>query len=346
MGKSQGDQQVTTNTKFPSWYTDVAKTAMDQARAASANLAQPYQGNTVAGLDPIQRQAIAATGANVGSTNAGYGAAQAGAARAMNYNPMMVGSNFNPMNVSGGSFLQGNIGAYMNPYIQNVEQASLGNMDRAYRQNLNTISDSAIGANAFGGSRQGVAEGVAAAENARQMGDLSAQLRSQGYGQAAGMMEQDMARNMQAQLANQSMGYNAAQLGQQAALANQNAGLQGAQFNLEAANQLGALTGQGQQAYLQGLQQAMSAGGMNRDYEQALLNQDINRYDAMSNIPQNQLNILLAALGGTQVPTSTTQRTPTSGNFLTGAAGGALAGAPFGPLGMLGGGLLGGIAGA
>lgn len=319
MGKSQGDQQVTTNTKFPSWYTDVAKTAMDQARAASANLAQPYQGNTVAGLDPLQRQAIAATGANMGATNAGFGAAQGGATRAMNYNPM---------GVNAGSFLQGNVGAYMNPYIQNVESQALGNMERAYRQNLNTIGDQAINARAFGGSRQGIAEGVAAAENARSMGDLSAQLRAQGYSQATDLMGQDMARSMQAQMANQ------------------NAGLQGAQLNLSAANSLGDLTASGQTAYLQGLQQAMSAGGMNRDYEQALLNQDINRYDAMSNIPQNQLNILLAALGGTQVPTSTTQRTPTSGNFLTGAAGGALAGAPFGPLGMLGGGLLGGIAGA
>jgi len=346
MGKSQGDQKVTTNTKFPSWYTDVAKTAMDQARAAAANIAKPYMGNTVAGLDPLQRQAIAATGANIGSTNAGYGAAQAGAARAMNYNPTMVGGGFNPMDVNAGSFLQGNIGAYMNPYIQNVEQSALGNMDRAYRQNLNTIGDQAIGARAFGGSRQGVAEGVAAAENARQMGDLSAQLRSQGFGQAQGMMQSDMDRSMQAQMANQNMGYNAAQLGQQAALANQNAGLQGAQFNLEAANQLGALTGQGQQAYLQGIQQALAAGQINQDYAQQLLNQDIARYDAMSNIPANQLNIMLAALGGTQVPTSTTQKTPTSGNWLTGAAGGALAGLPFGPLGVIGGGLLGGIAGA
>jgi hypothetical protein len=301
----------------------------------------------VAGLDPITQRAVSASGNNIGSTNAGYGAAQAGASRAMNYNPMMVGSNFNPMNVSGGSFLQGNIGAYMNPYIQNVEQASLGNMDRAYRQNLNTIGDSAIGANAFGGSRQGVAEGVAAAENARQMGDLSAQLRSQGYGQAAGMMEQDMARNMQAQMANQSMGYNAAQLGQQAALANQNAGLQGAQMNLEGANQLGALTGQGQQAYMQSIQQALAAGQINQDYAQQLLNQNASQYDAMANIPANQLNYLLAALSGSQVPTTTTQKTPTSGNWLTGAAGGAMAGfGAFGLPGAIGGGLLGGIAGA
>lgn len=318
MGKSQGNQKVTTTTKLPDWYTNPAKAAMDQAQAAAASIARPYGGNTVASMDPITRQAISATGANMGATNAGFGAAQGGATRAMNYNPT---------GVNAGSFLQGDVGAYMNPYIQNVESQALGNMERAYRQNLNTIGDQAINARAFGGSRQGIAEGVAAAESARSMGDLSAQLRAQGYSQATDLMGQDMARSMQAQMANQ------------------NAGLQGAQLNLSAANSLGDLTAAGQTAYLQGLQQAMSAGRLNQDQEQALLNQDVARYDAMSNVPLNQLNIMLAALGGTQVPTSTTQKTPTSGNWLTGAAGGALAGLPYGPIGVIGGGLLGGLAG-
>lgn len=303
MGKSSGNQTVTQKTELPSWYTDTAKQMMDQAKAASANIARPYMGNTVAGLDPIQRQAIAATGANIGSTNAAYDRAGQITAGVAGYQP--------------GSFLSGNIGAYMNPYLQQVEQTALGNMDRAYRQNLNTIGDSAINARAFGGSRQGVAEGVAAAENARQMGDLSAQLRSQGYGQAAGMMQSDMDRAMQGQ-----------------------------QLNLGAAAQMGSLAGQGQQAYLQGIQQALAAGQINQDQAQALLNQDVTRFDAMANIPASQLNLLLSALSGTQVPTTSTQKTPTSGNFLTGAAGGALAGLPFGPFGVMAGGLLGGIAGS
>lgn len=303
MGKSSGDQKVTTTTKLPAWYTDTATIAMDQAKAAAANIAKPYQGNTVAGLDPITQQAVAAAGGNIGSTNAAYGQAGQVASGVAGYTP--------------GSFLSGNIGAYMNPYLQQVEQVALGNMDRAYRQNLNTIGDSAINANAFGGSRQGVAEGVAAAENARQMGDLSAQLRAQGYGQAAGMMQGDMDR-----------------------------ALQGQQLNLQAAGQMGSLAGQGQQAYLQSIQQAIAAGQINQEQAQQLLNQDITRYDAMSNIPANQLNMLLAALSGTQVPTSTTQKTPTSGNWLTGAAGGAMAGIPFGFPGIIAGGLLGGIAGS
>lgn len=318
MGKTQGTQTVTQQTKLPAWYETAAKDAIKRSTQAADTLAQPYMGNQVADMDPLTQQAIGLTGGNIGSTNAAYGAAQQGATGVMNYDPSMV---------SGGSFLTGNIGAYMNPFIQNVEEQALGNLDRAYRQNLNTIGDSAINAGAFGGSRQGVAEGVAAAENARQMGDLSAQLRSQGFTQGAGMMESDMARALAA--------------GQ----SNQQAGLQGAQLNLAGAGQLGELASQGQQAYLQSLQSALAAGQINQQQAQALLTQQAAQYDAMRNYPQEQLNILLAALGGTQVPTSTSTTSPTSGNWLTGALGGAMAGAELGPLGIIGGGLLGGFAG-
>lgn len=303
MGKSQGNQTVTNKTELPSWYTGPAKAMMDQAQAAAANIARPYQGNTVAGLDPITQQAISYTGANMGSTNPAYARAGQTAANVANYTP--------------GSFLTGNIGAYMNPYLQQVEQAALGNMDNAFKQNLNTIGDRAINAKAFGGSRQGVAEGVAASENARQMGDLSAQLRAQGYGQAGTMMQSDMDR-----------------------------AVRGQELNLNAATTQGNLATGGQAAYLQSLQSAVAAGQINQEQAQQLLDQNVNRYDATANIPAQQLNIMLSALGGTQVPTTSTQKTPTSGNWLTGAAGGALAGASMGPWGMLGGGILGGIAGA
>lgn len=302
MGKSSGNQKVTQETKLPSWYNSAAQNAIKQAETTANNLAQPYQGNTVAGMDPLQSQAINATGQNIGATNAAFGQAGQTAASVAGYQP--------------GSFLSGNIGAYMNPYIQNVEQAALGNMNQAFQQGLNTIADRSINAGAFGGSRQGVAEGVAASEMARQYGDLSAQLRAQGFGQASNMMQSDMDRQMAGQ-----------------------------QLNLQAAGMQGDLATAGQSAYLQSLQAAMAAGQMNQDQAQALLAQDAARYDANRNYPLEQMNVRLAALGGTQVPTSSTTTRPTSGNFLTGAAGGALAGMQFGPWGALAGGILGGLAG-
>lgn len=377
MGKTQGNQTTTQKTELPAWYTGPAKKALTLAETAANNISKPYMGNTVAGLDPMQQQAINATGANIGSTNAAYSAAQNGASQAMNYNPMMVGGQYSPTSVSAGqqgynynptdiaaqSFLQGNVGAYMNPYISNVEQAALGNQQRAFQQNLNTIADQSIGAKAFGSSRQGVLEGVAAAENARQMGDISAQLRGQGFTQAQGMMQSDMDRAMQAQtanqqtglsnaqfganigmqnignnlqaaLANQQAGYQGAALNQQAALSNQSAGLQGAQLNLQGANNLGDLATQGQAAYLQSLNSALGAGQINQQQAQAYLDQAQNQYNAMRNVPTEQLNLYLAALGGTQVPTSSTTKTPTTGNTFGQVLGGI--GSVIGGLGTAG----------
>lgn len=319
MGKSTGTQKVVQTTKLPEWYDSGAQSAIATAMQAANNLARPYSQNTVAPIDPITRNAINYTAQNVGSTNAAFGQAQQGASGVMNYDPTMI---------DGGSFLNLNAAQYMNPYIANVEERALANQDRAFHQNLNTIGDAATQAHAFGGSRHGVAEGVAASENARQMGDLSAQLRQSGYDNATNLMGQDLGRAFSAQQANQQ------------------AGLQGAQLNLSGASTLGNLAGQGQQEYLRSLQSAIAAGQINQQQAQALLTQAQDQYNLMRQYPTEQLNILLSALGGTQVPTSSTTKTPTSGNFLTGAAGGALAGMSMGPWGALAGGILGGIASA
>lgn len=291
MGKSSGRQTVTNVTQLPKWYEDAAKSAIGFADNAANNLMQPYSGNTVAGLDPLTQRAIGLTGQNIGSTNAAYNQAGQTAAGVAGYTP--------------GSFLSGNIGAYMNPYIQNVEQAALGNMQQGYTQALNTIGDRAINAGAFGGSRQGVAEGTAASEMARQYGDLSAQLRAQGYTQAGNMMQSDMDR-----------------------------ALQGQQLNLQGAQIQGALASDQQQAYLQSLQSALAAGQINQSQAQALLQQQADQYNALRNMPMEQLNMRLAALGGTQVPTSSTQTTPTTGNPFLSTLGGI--GSFLGTLGSLG----------
>lgn len=291
MGKSSGNQTVTQKTQLPSWYTGPAKTAIDFSQTAAKNIAQPYMGNTVAPLSELQQRAIGLTGQNIGSTNAAYAQAGQTAARVAGYRP--------------DSFLTGNVGAYMNPYIQNVENYALDNMGRSFKQNLNQIGDQALGARAFGGSRHGIAEGVAASENARQMGDLSSQLRSQGFTQAQGMMQSDMDR-----------------------------ALQGQQLNLQAAQEQGNLATGMQAAYLQSLQSALAAGQITQDEAQRYLDQAQSQYDAMRGVPLEQLNIMLSALGGTQAPTSSKTSQPTTGNGFLSALGGI--GSIIGGLGTAG----------
>lgn len=313
MGKSSGSQKVTQTTKLPAWIDTAAQDLLKQGNAASANLATPYMGNTVAGINPMQQAAIDAAGGSIGMSQPGFDTALGAVGEAANYTPgMMAGADYSP---------------YLNPYLANVEGYALQNADRAYRQNLNSIADQAIGANAFGGSRQGVAEGVAAAENARQVGDLSAQLRSQGFTNAQTAMQSDYDR-----------------------------GLQGAQLNAQAGQMYGQLAAADQESYLQSLQSALSAGNITQQQAQALLTQAQQQYDAQKQYPLEQLDINASTLASTPYGGSVTKITPTQGSPLMGAlgglglgntlfsTGGALAGLGISPmLGSLGTGLLGGL---
>ena len=306
-----GDQTVTQKVKYPSWYTNAAKDLIQFGNNAGSWYAQPYMGNTVAGLNDMQTGVIDRLGSQIGSTNAGYNTALAGTQASMNYqpqqvgggfapqqvqanqpgynyNPSMVGNsfspaqvsageqgyNYSPASISGGSFLDGNLSGYMDPFVSSVEQQAMGRLEDQRLRAQNSNADAAIRSGAFGGSRHGVVEGTTNAEAAKAAGELSANLRSQAYNNARGLQGQDLSRGFAAQQANQQagmqnaqfganiglqniannlnaqqfnnqMGLSAAQLGQQAQLANQQAGLNnaqfGANFNLQnAANDLNA----------------------------------------------------------------------------------------------------------
>lgn len=71
-----------------------------------------------------------------------------------------------------------------NPYLQGNIEAAIRPVQDAYtRQILPGISSAAQQQGAYGGSRHGVAQGVAAGDFARNAGDISAQLVAQNYGQ-------------------------------------------------------------------------------------------------------------------------------------------------------------------
>lgn len=144
--------------------------------------------------------------------------------------------------------------SYMNPYMQNVVDVQQREAQRQADIAKLGRNAQAVGAGAFGGSRQAIQNAEAARNLAIQKGDIQAQGLNAAYNQAQQAFQTDQARQLQAQqanqqaglqagLANQQMGYNTglqnAQLGQQAGLANQalagQYGLQQGQFN-QAAN--------------------------------------------------------------------------------------------------------------
>jgi hypothetical protein len=163
------------------------------------------------------------------------------------------------------------VGAYMNPYTQNVIDRTQQDIARQQEMAMNQLGAQATRARAFGGSRQGVAEGVAAGEFGRMAGDIAAQQRQTGYGTA---MQQAMADR---------------------------------QARLGAASQLGAL---GQQAFGTGQaiqQQQMQQGLMQQMLQQSLIDAAKGQYAGYTGAPQAALAAPLAALGSAPTPQTTTQ---------------------------------------
>jgi hypothetical protein len=200
----------------------------------------------------------------------------------------------------------------MNPYTQNVINSGLQSLDVQRQQALNGIGDQAIKTGAFGGSRQGISEGVTNAGAAMQAGQLASGLMNQNYMQAQGAAQNDLNRNFQGQLANQQ------------------AGLQGAGLNLGAANALGALLSQGQNAFLQGTGAALAGQGAIQQQNQGQLDAQHQYYNEQQQFPLQQLQIPLQALGMTPYGSTATSSVPTSGSGWLSGLGALLGG--FGSL--------------
>ena len=134
----------------------------------------------------------------------------------------------------------GSIQDFTSPFQQQVIDESLRQFDRSRATGLTQIGDQALDVGAFGGGRQGALEGQFMADTALGRAGLEAQLRAQGFADAA-------ARRAQA-------------FGQQQQLAAQRAGLAGQQFglsNFQRQNLAGDVANLGQLgAFRQGLEQS------------------------------------------------------------------------------------------
>jgi hypothetical protein len=285
-GGSKAPATTTTiqKTELPAWLEGVTKENLAIADTISKRPYEAYGGQTIAGFSPEQEQAFRYMQEGVGMTDPLYQRATGVTSDVAGYQPT--------------SFLNANLSGYMNPFTQNVEDRAIDAANRSLRQATNRIGDQARAAGAFGGSRQGIAEGVAAAEAATGVGDLSARLRSDAFNQAATQFGADQARAAQA-----------------------------AQLRLGAANQLGSLAGLQQASRIQDASLLEQIGMQRQGMDQARLDDAYNRYLEQRNYPIEMLNLRLGATsatpyGGTSTTTSTAPRQ--SGNGLLtglGAAG-------------------------
>ena len=221
--------------------------------------------------------------ANTGITKAGQAA--------------MTGTQFSPMAITAPS--AATMSQYSNPYETGVVNQNLADIERSRLLAQNNMGAQATAANAFGGSRHGIAEAETNRGFADRAAAMSGQLRQQGYS-------------------------NSQQMARQAQMQNQQAQLQGQQQRMGAASQLGTLSnlgfGMGQQINSQMQNQGLQQQGV----QQAVIDAAKQRYAAYVAQPNQALNMPLQALGAAPYNTSTNQTegySPGLFDYLTLAAG-------------------------
>lgn len=81
---------------------------------------------------------------------------------------------------------------FMNPYIDDVINRGQQDLMRQQQMAFNTLDAQADAANAYGGSRHGIARGLLGGEYARMGGDLAAQQRLAGFNAAQNLANRDI----------------------------------------------------------------------------------------------------------------------------------------------------------
>jgi hypothetical protein len=105
-------------------------------------------------------------------------------------------------------------GTYMNPYTSDVIDRTAADMQRQGQIGIRDLGSTAQGQGAFGGARHGLAEGTLMSEVNKNVGDLSSQMRQQGFGQAMQLAGQDVNNQMQGAAALGGYGKDMFSLGQ------------------------------------------------------------------------------------------------------------------------------------
>jgi hypothetical protein len=275
---TSSQQQNISQTSLPPWINQAAQQNYALAQNIANRPLTQFQGQQVADPGPQTQQAwnLAATSGGAGADQ--YNAAQAGYLTAAGTPATQV----TPQSLAGTS-----LAPYMDPYTQSVINTTLPLMQQQNALTQNQQGNAANAANAFGGSRQGVQQGVAQAQGALNIGQMAAQLNQANFGQAQAAATGDISRNLAAQQSNQ-----------QADQANINSLIQ-------ASGGLGALGTQAQQNQRQQFLELSTAGAQQQQQAQNQIAAQMGQFSQAQQYPGQQLGILQSALGMTPYGSTT-----------------------------------------
>jgi len=263
----------------------------------------PFSKQQLANLSPAQQQAITSATQGVGSfqpflqkgseaIGQGIGAVGTGLGTIGSAIGQTAQADFDPS-----SYQQ-----FMDPYTEDVIATTQADIARQGAQQQNQLSAGAVGAGAFGGSRQGIAQGEIARNVMDQQARTGAQLRSQGFAQAQNLAQQQASQALrQAQLTGQ--------LGQ-------TTGALGAQIG-QMGTQTAALGQLGQQMGVQDVNTLLGIGGLQQGQTQKGL--DIDRANALAEqaLPYQQIGFMSDIFRGVPSLQQTYSKTTSPGPSTT-----------------------------
>ena len=220
------------------------------------------------------------------------------------------------------AFDRGAAQQYMNPYMQSVVDLQQQDAQRQADIAGTQRSAQAVGAGAFGGSRQAIMDAEAAKNLASQKGSIQSQGLNTAYTNAQQQFNADQARQQQAQqMYEQSRQYGAG------------LGMQGLQTGLSAAGQLGQLGGQQFQQGMDINKLQNQMGSQQQQAQQNILNQQIQNYATGQQYPMMQLSNMSNLLRGMPMQSTTVQGYQAQPNAMSQLGGLGLTGAAIAGLG-------------
>lgn len=247
--------QVVNNT-VPQWVSDAGQANYNKAVSLDNSPLQQFAGSEVAPLSDQTKQAF-----NFFNQNLGAGSVDtAGAADVFR---RMSDPNAFASGVKG----------FMNPYVDDVVNTSMRDMNDQLNTSLQGNADKAIAAKAFGGSRGAVVDAVTRAQSAKDSGTLSAQLRSQAFTDAANRLQSGLTTEGQGLLST------------------------GDQEQSQMLKQFAGLT---------------QIGQTNDTQNQGQLNDKVRTFNEQRDKELNDLNVRLASLGMTPYSTQSQTNTSTT----------------------------------
>lgn len=314
MGKGSSSApttQTVTQTNIPEEFKPYFNRLMGRVEGQSLQSYQSYGGQRLA---PSDQFADIGTAQGMTRSLAGTGVAGLPAAQAA------VAGNINRAQQLGqygtGNFSQYNYGPaqqftgqaaqqYMSPYMENVLDVQKSKAVEDFDRLRGSRNTRAVQAGAFGGSRQGVQEGLAQEALTRQLGEIDATGRQAAYEQAATQFGQDRAARLAQQQA-QAAELDRVQTGREASRQfGAGQGIAALNASGTAAGQLADLGEQERAAQIQNIQMLDTIGQAQRGEAQAGMDIGYQDFLRQQGYPQEQLAFYSDILRGLPVaPTS------------------------------------------